>query len=81
MKTKRSPYGKLAKLDFWKGLLLSFSSGAIGTVYEVLKNVNDLSKINYNTILTAGILAALAYLQIKFFSNSNGTPYKKEPKQ
>lgn len=80
MKTKQSPYGKLAKIDFWKGLLLSFTSGALGAIYEVLVHVNDLSKINYSTVLTTGIIAALAYLQIKLFSNKNGTPYKKDGK-
>lgn len=78
MKTKNSPYGKLGKLDFWKGLLLSFSSGALGVVYEVLKNMNDLSKINWSTVLAAGVLAAIGYLQIKLFTNTNGIPYKKD---
>ena len=80
MKKENSPFGKLAKFDFWKGLLLSFTSGSIGVIYEALTNLHDLSKINYNTALSAGIIAAIAYLQIKLFSNKNGTPYKKDVK-
>ena len=78
MKKQNSSFGKLSKWNFWKGLLLAFTSGAIGVIYEALNNLHDLSAINYNTALSAGVIAALAYLQIKLFSGKNGVPYKKD---
>ncbi len=78
MKKQNAPFGKLSKWNFWKGLLIAFSSGSIGVIYETLTNLQDLSKINYNLALSAGVLAAVGYLQVKLFSGKNGVPYKKD---
>ena len=78
MKKQNAPFGKLSKWNFWKGLLVAFSSGSIGVIYETLTNLQDLSKINYSVALAAGVLAAGGYLQLKLFSGKNGVPYKKD---
>ena len=52
MKKQNAPFGKLSKWNFWKGLLVAFSSGSIGVIYETLTNLQDLSKINYNLALS-----------------------------
>ena len=78
MKKQNAPFGKLSKWNFWKGLLIAFSSGSIGVIYEALINWHDLSRINYNTALSAGVIAAFGYLQVKLFSGKNGVPYKRD---
>ena len=78
MKKQNAPFGKLSKWNFWKGLLVAFSSGSIGVIYETLTNLQDLSKINYSTALAAGVLAGVGYLKVKLFSGKNGVPYKKD---
>ena len=78
MKKQNAPFGKLSKWNFWKGLLVAFSSGSIGVIYETLTNLQDLSKINYSLALSAGVLAAVGYLQVKLFSDKYGVPYKKD---
>ena len=55
MKKQNAPFGKLSKWNFWKGLLIAFSSGSIGVIYETLTNLQDLSKINYSVALAAGV--------------------------
>ena len=78
MKKQNAPFGKLSKWNLWKGLLIAFSSGSIGVIYETLTNLQDLSKINYSVALAAGVLAGVGYLKVKLFSGKNGVPYKKD---
>lgn len=77
--TNSSGFLKLKTADFWKGVIMAFFSSVTAALYSALVNDLDLSKIDWKLILTMGIIGFLAYLQKNLFTNSDGTPFKKEP--
>lgn len=79
---EKSKFGKLSKVDFWKGLIVAAFSAATTTVGTAAAMIMDFTTFEWMSLLKAfgvGLIIGLSgYLPKNLFSNSDGKPFKKE---
>lgn len=79
----KSELFKLVKSDWLKGLGMAVGGALLNLMYQIFSVVPfDIHKISidFEDVLQVAIFAALAYIGKQFSSNSEGVPFKKEPK-
>ena len=74
-----SEFLRLAKSDYFKGLIVAVATVILTTVYEMLQNGIELNKAQLILIGKTAITAAIAYLLKNALTNSHGSLLKKEP--
>lgn len=78
MAKKNSEFGKLAKIDFWKGLIVAILSAISVTFINITGQASDFQSINWQLISLSAAGAFVGYLVKNFITNSEGDILKKE---
>ncbi|MFZ1082322.1 MAG: hypothetical protein WAO19_10405 [Candidatus Kryptoniota bacterium] len=66
--------------DIGKAVLMALLTALIGTLYHAIKHGAFPALVQLSTIAFAGLGAALAYLVMSFFTNSQNKLFRLEPK-
>jgi hypothetical protein len=72
----KSQYAKISGKDFIWGLIMAILGGAVDAAIGMLGN-----GIDWKELAMAALGTGLLYLKVKYFTNSQGQLYKKEPKK